>query len=237
MEEARLMRRVLDHGYVILHEVLGSDLTVVNAARVSYNRRKQTLEEEDVRLLRYMATHEHRSPFYHPKLQFEVKAPLVVARQWWRHVVDSVHTVEETAWNELSRRYVSEEPEFYRPGPEAWRRPHPRNKQAAAGPLGAEAGAYWSRELDAAIEDGIRRYRAALEAGIAPEQARLFLPAYGLYTSWYWTASLWSVWHFCALREGEDAQGEIREYARAVRELAEAAFPESFRVLSEAGLR
>lgn len=226
------MVRVLDNGYVILHDVLGSDLTVVNAARVSYNRKKDTMEDKDYRLLRYMAKHRHQSPFYHPKLQFEVKAPLMIARQWWRHVVDSTHTMEQAGWNELSRRYVSEELEFYVPGKDAWRQPSSVNKQASAGLADGAVGAAMARELEALTTAAVSLYQRALDAGIAAEQARLFLPANALYTSWYWTASLWSVWNFCSLRVSEEAQGEIQEYARAVLTLAEPRFPESFRALS-----
>lgn len=225
---------VLDDGYVILHAVLGSDLTVVNAARVSYNRKRDQFDERDWRLLRYMARHRHQSPFYHPKLQFEVKAPLMVARQWWRHVVDSTHTMEQAAWNELSRRYVQEDLAFYRPPADGWRAPLPGNKQASAEAIDPETGQRFSAALDRLIAEASEWYRRALQAGIAAEQARLFLPANALYTSWYWTASLWSVWHFCALRRQEEAQGEIQQYAEAVEQLTAPRFPYAWRALTEA---
>jgi len=116
--------QVLDKGYVRLVNSMGSDLTVVNAARVSYSKESFELNEKDIRLIKFLAREGHTSPFRHAILQFEIYAPLMVARQWWKYVVGSAH-YEGTgdsleAWNESSRRYITEEPQFYIPSPGEW---------------------------------------------------------------------------------------------------------------------
>lgn len=214
---------VLDKGYVILHDVMGSDLTVVNAARVSYNKKKDKLDEKDKRLIKYLAEHDHTSPFRHATLQFEVYAPLMVARQWWKYVVGSDHVMD--AWNESSRRYITEEPVFYIPQPDEWRSKPENSKQGSGEPISKSQGEQWTELLLKHVESGIELYENAINAGIAPEQARLFLPAYGMYVRWYWTASLQSVAHFINQRLANDAQKEIQEYAKAVYELAKERFP------------
>jgi thymidylate synthase (FAD) len=223
---------VLDQGYVILRDVMGSDLTIANAARASYGVRHETLDDRDRRLIRYLWQHGHRSPFYHPKLQFEVKAPLMVARQWWKHVVDSVHTMETPAWNEVSRRYVVSEPSFYIPT--AWRRASKQNKQGSAEPLSPEESAEWTARLKAHVEAGMALYRMAVEAGLAGEEARAFLPANIQYTSWYWSASLFAVLHFVDLRLHDDAQYEIRAYAEVIQKLVAEAFPATWAIVHAA---
>ena len=222
---------VLDHGYVVLRDVLGSDLTVANAARASYGVRHEALDDRDRRLIRYLWKHGHLSPFYHPKLQFEIKAPLMVARQWWKHVVDSAHTMETPAWNEMSRRYVVTEPEFYIP--DSWRRASRHNKQASAEELSPEESATWQEKLRQHVEAGHALYREAVDAGLAGEEARAFLPANIQYTTWYWTASLYAVIHFVKLRLHEGAQVEIRAYAEVIAALVQEAFPETWAVLTE----
>jgi thymidylate synthase (FAD) len=220
---------VLDQGYVICRDIMGSDLTIANAARASYGVRHETLDDRDRRLIRYLWQHGHRSPFYHPKLQFEIKAPLMVARQWWKHVVDSVHTMETPAWNEVSRRYVVSDPAFYIPV--VWHRASRQNKQSGAEPLSAEENAQWTARLQRYVEEGMALYREAVAAGLAGEQARAFLPANIQYTSWYWTASLYAVLHFVTLRRHDDAQYEIRAYAEVIAGLVADAFPETWRVV------
>jgi thymidylate synthase (FAD) len=156
-------------------------------------------------------------------LSFEVYAPLMVARQWWKYVVGSDHTMD--GWNESSRRYVTEEPTFYAIAPTAWRSAPASRKQGSGEPLPAAVGRRLSTELADHYTRSLERYEAALEAGVAVEQARVFLPAYALYVRWRWTASLQAVGHFLAQRLADDAQREIAAYATAVRELAEARFP------------
>lgn len=220
---------VLDQGYVRLVNHMGSDLTVVNAARVSFAKESQQLEEKDFRLIKYLAREGHTSPFRHVMLQFEIYAPLMVARQWWKYVVGSAH-MEGTGdslegWNESSRRYVTEEPVFYVPGENDWRSRPANAKQGSGEPLEPELGTKLTKMLKRYVEEGLRNYEQALELGLSAEQARLFLPAYGLYVRWYWTASLQSVCHFLNQRLAHDAQGEIQIYAKAVMALSKPLFP------------
>lgn len=222
------MIRVLDKGYVRLVDVMGSDVTVVNAARVSYNKETKELREKDVKLIHYLARHGHTSPFRHATLQFEIYAPLMVTRQWWKYVVGSDHIMD--AWNESSRRYVTEEPEFYIP--KTWRSaPKDGKKQGSGEPVDDELNDELRQELTHITYRGYLIYNWALRVGVAPEMARLFLPAYALYVRWYWTASLQSVAHFLKQRLAEDAQWEIRQYAEAVYELAREKFPVSLEAL------
>jgi thymidylate synthase (FAD) len=200
---------------------MGDDLTPVNAARVSYDKRSTEMEPRDVRLLDFLAREGHTSPFRHAMLQFEVYAPLMVARQWWKYVVGSDHTME--AWNESSRRYITEEPTFY--VPDVWRNAPENSKQGSGEALNEHEGKLATAMLIAHIEESERMYNAALESGICAEQARLFLPAYGMYVRWYWTASLQAVAHFINQRVAHDAQKEIQDYAIAVRDLSMQQFP------------
>lgn len=222
---------VLDKGYVILHDVMGSDLTVVNAARVSYDKKSDELTDKDVRLIKFLAREGHTSPFRHASLQFEVYAPLMVARQHWKYVAGSSFQEATgdnmTAWNESSRRYVTEEPTFYIPQADEWRTAPENSKQGSGGPLDWNTGDDFTGRLFSLIDVGERAYQDAMNCGIAPEQARLFLPAYGMYVRYYWTASLQSVAHFLNQRLAEDSQVEIQEYAKAVSELSKQHFPAS----------
>ena len=220
---------VLDNGYVRLVDVMGSDLTVVNAARVSYAKESAELTERDIRLIKFLAREQHTSPFRHAIAQFEIYAPLMVARQWWKYIVGSAH-MEGTgdsldAWNESSRRYITEEPTFYIPAPNEWRSAPDNSKQGSGEAVPLTLGHSLTADLYDYILDGISRYEEALNLGICAEQARLFLPAYGMYVRWYWTASLQSIAHFLAQRLEHDAQLEIQAYAIAVLTLIESKFP------------
>ena len=214
---------VLDKGYVILHETMGTDLNVVNAARVSYNKKKEELDTKDARLIKFLAKHDHTSPFRHATLQFEVYAPLMIARQWWKYVIGGAHQMD--AWNESSRRYVTEEPVFYVPYSDEWRSKPENSKQGSGEVVEWEIGYEATKRLMKQVDKGMRNYEWALSVGICAEQARLFLPAYGMYVRWYWTASLQSVAHLIQQRQAADAQKEFQEYALAVKELTKKRFP------------
>ncbi|MGY5350352.1 FAD-dependent thymidylate synthase [Bacillus subtilis] len=216
---------VLDNGYVRLTNVMGSDLSVVNSARVSYDKESTELDEKDIRLIKFLAREGHTSPFRHATLQFEVYAPLMVARQHWKYIVGSDHTMD--AWNESSRRYVTEEPTFYIPQADEWRSAPENSKQGSGTAIDIDEGAYFTEELMDFVEKGEWLYEDALSHGICAEQARLFLPAYSMYVRYYWTASLQSVAHFLNQRLGHDSQAEIKEYAKAVYALAKPKFPVS----------
>ncbi|MGE8205563.1 FAD-dependent thymidylate synthase [Heyndrickxia sp. NPDC080065] len=129
------------------------------------------------------------------------------------------------AWNESSRRYITEDCEFYIPDQDEWRSKPENSKQGSGHSVSMEQGDKYTKELMQYVDEGIRKYESALKDGICAEQARLFLPAYGMYVRWYWTASLQSVCHFLNQRLEHDAQKEIQEYAKAILQLSEPLFP------------
>lgn len=221
---------VLDKGYVRLVDVMGSDTTVANAARVSYDKAVDTLGDKDKKLINFLASHGHSSPFRHAQLQFEIYAPLMTARQWWKYQVGSEHNTV-TPWNESSRRYVTEEPTFYIPKRDEWRSTPTNKKQGSGEPVDSKLGNLYTNELNELVSLGEKLYNIAMKDGICAEQARLFLPAYGLYVRWYWTASLQSVAHFIKQRTDSHAQKEIQLYAHAVKELTKEKFPVSINAL------
>jgi thymidylate synthase (FAD) len=216
---------VLDQGYVRLVDHMGTDLSIVNAARVSYAKESAEFNDKDESLLNFLVRNKEYSPFRHATLTFEVYAPLFVARQWWKYTVASTHIDDQIGWNESSRRYVTEEPVYHIPT--EWRLA-PENKKQGSGEnadaLTSEQTTYLLREYLARGED---LYNQALDVGLAPEQARLFLPAYGMYVRWRWTASLAAVLHFLDERLEHKAQREIQEYAKAVRDLTVPVFPKA----------
>jgi thymidylate synthase (FAD) len=216
---------VLDHGYVRYVKHMGDDLDVVNSAKVSFDKESGTFEDKEARLLGFLAREEHTSVFRHSAVTLEVYAPLMVARQWWKYAVASSHVEDQLGWNESSRRYITEEPTFYLPKKNEWRTAPDNKKQGSGEPLPDSEGIIWTQELHDYIWDGVVKYEKAMEAGICAEQARLFLPAYGLYVRWRWTASLGSVIHFLHQRLEHDAQKEIQLYSRAVRDLLAGHFP------------
>lgn len=227
---------VLNNGYVRLLDVMGDDLSVVNNARASYDRQSTELDDKDKRLIAFLAREQHLAPFRHPRLQFEVYAPLVIARQWWRYAIDSAHIEDGTPWSESSRRYITEKTEFYVPSAEEWRSKPANSKQGSGAPVDAEVGRYFTERLEDYVAQGEAYYEQALADGIAPEQARLFLPAYGLMVRWRYTASLQAVCHMLNQRLASDSQAEFQSYARAVLELAKPHFPLSIEALTKGAI-
>ena len=221
---------VLDEGYVRLVDTLGDDASVVNAARVSYDKEIEVLEERDEKLMVWLWENEHTSPFRHAALTFEVYAPLFVARQWWKYAVASSHVDDQNGWNESSRRYITENEEFYVPLPDQWRSKPENSKQGSGEPVDVEVGQKHFDSLIDIIGAGTEAYHKAMDDGIAPELARLFLPAYGMYVRWRWTTSLHGAMHFIRQRVEHDAQKEIQDYAKAVKDLVAEAFPTTSRV-------
>jgi thymidylate synthase (FAD) len=223
------MITVLDKGYVRLVDHMGSDLSVVNAARASFAKESKEMSVSDTRLLSFLIRENHMSPFRHAFMTFEFKAPLMVARQHWKYVVGSDHTMD--SWNESSRRYITMEPEFYIPTKDQWRTASEDKKQGSGGPVDPMTGAFFSEELISLVEKCEALYNSALDLGIAPEQARLLLPAYGMYVIYRWSCSLQSVALFLTQRLKEDAQSEIQDYAEAVYDLSCKNFPLSIPML------
>jgi thymidylate synthase (FAD) len=218
-------KNVLDKGYVRLIDTLGNDLSVINAARVSYDKESTEFADRDAGLLKFLIREGHTSPFRHAALTFEVYAPLFVARQWWKYAVSSTHVDDQNGWNESSRRYITEDEEFYVPKANEWRSKPENSKQGSGAPISSMIGQKFTLDLEEMIDNGTLYYEQALLNGIAPELARLFLPAYGMYVRWRWTTSLQGAMTFLEQRLGHDAQVEIQEYAKAVQILTQSAFP------------
>jgi thymidylate synthase (FAD) len=221
------MIKVLNHGYIRLVNNMGSDLDVVNAARVSFNKEVPTLSDSDIKLIDFLIREKHDSVLRHCVLSFEVYAPLMIARQWYKHAVGSSHLDDQMGWNESSRRYITEKEEFYIPGVQEWRSAPENRKQGSGAAVDENTGAKYLQRLRASVRQGLQNYQDALRDGIAPEQARLLLPAYAMYVRWRWTASLNAVLHFISLRNKDDAQYEISEYAKAINTLIHQHYPNS----------
>lgn len=220
--------KVLDKGYVRLVDHMGDDLSPVNDAKTSFMKEASDFGPSEERLLLFLLREPETSPFRHSFLKFEVYAPLVVARQWWKYAIASNFGEYSTAWNESSRRYITEEPEFY--VPTVWRSSPESRKQGSGGPVDTVVAGWATSNLEQVCKNGESLYRAAMEMGICPEQARLFLPAYGMYVRFRWSASLQSVCWFLAQRLAHKAQAEIHDYAEAVLALSRECFPRAIQL-------
>jgi len=222
---------ILDKGYVELVDVLGDDLTPVNAARVSFDGFSNDFKEQDRKLSKFLIKHKHFSPFRHQHCMFIIKAPEFVMRQWYKHVVGiettSSHVTKDHAWNEISGRYVPYD-EFYEPT--EFRKQSDDNKQASDGLVDDQIRAtmMWRDAQSKSIEV----YKELLEMGMAREQARSILPL-TLYTKVWWTASFQSIMNFIELRDEKTSQVEIQEYARALKKIVLTLFPETTKLWSE----
>jgi len=222
---------VLDKGYIEVVDVLGDDLTPVNAARVSFGGRSDKFTDKDRRLSKFLIKHKHFSPFRHQHVMMIIKAPEFVMRQWYKHVVGiettSNHPTKDHAWNEISGRYVEYE-DFYIP--DDYRAQSDDNKQASDGVVDDQEGALalWKKSQSTAI----KCYREMLDMGMAKEQARSILPL-TVYTQVWWTASFQSIMNFIELRDEPTAQVEIQEYARALKKIMLDVFPETTKLWEE----
>jgi len=226
---------------VNLIDHMGSDLTVVNAARVSFDKESEwekvpkdpliygddegtwdELSDKDTKLIGYLAKHNHWSPFAHTSIQLRVKAPIFVARQLVKHQVGGV-------WNEVSRRYVDSEPEFW--FPEVWRGRPVNAKQGSTGVLDSKQP---DMDIDIYTHDIVRKtvqlYSDLLTTGVAPEQARMILPQ-NMMTEWYWTGSLMFFCRVCRERLAPGVQAETREVAEQIAEVVAPLFPVSWAAL------
>ena len=193
---------------------------MVNAARVSYAKTKEVFDVKDEKLIKYLAEHEHWSPFAHASMQFRIKAPIFVARQLVKHQIG-------LTWNEISRRYVDYDPEFYEV--DKWRGRAEDKKQGSS-----EDEILWidrstrTDALQSQVETvAPKNYNRMLEAGVAPEQARMILPQ-SMMTEWYWSGTLYAFARICNLRCAEDAQYETRIVANLINDECERLFPISW---------
>lgn len=225
------IRRCLDKGYVRLVDTMGGDLSVVNAARASFAKESTELSDKDVRLIRFLLREDHGSVLRHAFFSLEVKAPLMVARQWWKYVVGSDHTMD--GWNEASQRYITIDNEFYVPNLDEWRSSPENKKQGSGELLDSGIGNYLTEMLERTQRSCVDAYNVAIDNNVAQEQARGYLPAYFMYTIWRWSGSLQSLLHFLQQRLEHDAQHEITVYARAILELVEPHFPETIKAQLE----
>jgi len=208
---------------------MGKDLSVANAARVSFGKKSDLdwsdpwsppkLREKDAKLIRYLAEHKHISPFGHCFASFHIKAPVFVARQLVKH--------KFLRWNEISRRYVDNDPEFY--VPDVWRGRSEDKKQGST-------GEWYDEGMDLLLESChkvcLHDYKELLEKGVCPEQARMVLPQ-SMMTEWYWSGSLDAFADMCNLRCKPDTQAETRFVADAISEEMEKLFPVSWEALTK----
>jgi len=238
--------KVLDHGHVELIDCMGSDLTVCNAARVSFagetewgideaakkrledsdshfsNECIKQLKEKDAKLIAYLAKHNHWTPFAHPQITLRIKAPVSIRTQLFKHKQGFVE-------NEVSRRYVATEPEFYEPH---WRsKPTNGAKQGSDDFMVTENAAASSVSYNRAIRQCMKSYDYLIKRGVAPEQARFVLPQ-GMYTEWYWTGSLAAYARVCKLRTDSHAQWEVQEFAKVIGNILQPLFPVSWAALT-----
>ena len=219
--------KVLDKGFVRLIDHMGTDLSVVNAARVSFGKKKDAFEEGDAKLVAYLAEHEHTSPFRHTAMTQHVKAPIFVFRQWMKHRIGS-------EFNEISGRYVEfPEDEFF--VPDLFRRQAKVNKQGSEGEVAGAEAVQAHEVFLAACRNAVTQYKALIALGVCREQARCLLPL-GLYSEVYWTVSLQAAAHFIRLRTDSHAQWEIQQYAQAVRQVVETIFPAGLKALLGQGV-
>ena len=229
--------KVLDHGHVQLIDYMGSDLSVVNAARVSFNKesswesdpnwtgyQKKVLSEKDKKLIAYLAKHNHFTPFCHPQISLRIKCPIFVRAQLGKHQVGLV-------MNEVSRRYVTYEPEIYTP---MWRSaPTNGAKQGSSGPMeDMDKCISMRNEYITVANECLKLYNDLIGDGVAPEQARSILPQ-GTYTEFVWTGSLYAFARVYNLRIDAHAQWEIQKFAQAIDKILSPLFPISWQTLTQ----
>lgn len=207
---------------------MGTDLSVVNAARVSFGKTSEflvgpqgtkELKEKDRKLIKYLATHGHHSPFNHTYITLHVKAPIFVARQLVKH--------KFMPWNEISRRYVDDEPEFY--WPEVWRGKSKDKRQGSSGEVSLKTSQ--TVQNCYGVEQALCSYQDLLDSGAAPEQARMVLPQ-NTYTEWYWSGTLGAWCDMYNLRSKPDVQLETQEIASQAGEILKGLYPVSFKELT-----
>ena len=209
---------------VELVDSLGSDLTVANAARVSFKKHKDALDDSDERLIKYLAQHGHWTPFGHPQVQLRVSAPIFVARQLVKHQVGLV-------WNEVSRRYVDDEPRFYETA--YWRGVADNKKQGSSDEdININPRNDMVDDYKKVLSTAKWTYEELLRKGVCPEQARMVLPQ-SMMTEWYWSGTLYAFARVCNLRCKDDAQRETQMVANLIDGDAREIFPVSWRAVRD----
>lgn len=216
---------------VRLVDSMGNSLSIVNDARQSFDGHSEEWSDKDGKLLNYLAREKHTSPFRGVVFKWQIKAPLFIARQWWKHTIASTYVDDQLGWNEKSYRYcAAEDAQFY--VPQVFMRQSPSNRQASDGPMDDEDRQWMAQHTyKRATESAYVTYKELLDLGVSKEQARGVLPS-ALYTSFVWTCSLQALFHFISLRVGHGAQGEIKAYAEALLKLGHPVAPEAFDAFS-----
>ena len=197
---------VLDHGFVRLDEAMADDLSVVNGARVSFARHKTEMDDSDAGLIRFLMRDRHGTPFEHNAFRFHIRAPIFVAREWFRHRVGS--------FNEFSMRYARATDDFYVPARDDVRTQVGKPGAYSFDPVSDDVAETTREELRQVYETAYSAYERLVELGVARELARAVLPV-GAYTEFYWTVNARALMNFLSLRNAETAQREIRRYAEA----------------------
>jgi thymidylate synthase (FAD) len=218
--------RVLDHGFVRLDAAMASDLSVVNAARVSFARRREELDDADRSLIAFLMRDRHGTPFEHNAFRFHVRCPIFVAREWFRH--------RWSSFNEFSMRYAKATDEFYLPEPQDVRTQVGKPGAYSFEQVPPELAEHARRELSKVYQLAHSTYTRLVEAGVARELARAVLPV-GSYTEFYWTVNARSLMNFLALRTAETAQREIQRYAEALELFFEGEMPVTHAAFVAAG--
>jgi thymidylate synthase (FAD) len=216
---------VLDHGFVRLDDSMASDLSVVNAARVSFARRKEEMDDADRGLVRFLLRDRHGTPFEHNAFRFHVRAPIFVAREWFRHRVGS--------FNEFSMRYARATDDFYVPAADDVRTQVGKPGSYSFDPVEPEVAEATREELRAVYESAYAAYERLVELGVARELARSVMPV-GAYTEFYWTVNARSLMNFVSLRAAETAQREIRRYAEACESFLAEEMPVTYQAFVDA---
>jgi thymidylate synthase (FAD) len=217
---------VLDHGFVRLDGAMADDLSVVNGARVSFAKRKEEMDDSDAGLIRFLMRDRHGTPFEHNSFRFHVRAPIFVAREWFRHRVGS--------FNEFSMRYARATDDFYLPEPEDVRTQVGKPGSYSFDPVPPEVAEATREELRAVYEATYAAYERLVDLGVARELARCALPV-GAYTEFYWTVNARSLMNFISLRAAETAQREIRRYAQACEGFFEERMPITYAAFVASG--
>jgi thymidylate synthase (FAD) len=217
---------VLDHGFVRLDEAMASDLSVVNAARVSFARRKDELDDSDRGLIRFLLRERHGTPFEHNAFRFHIRAPIFVVREWMRHRVGS--------FNEFSMRYAKATDDFYLPDADDVRTQVGKPGSYSFDPVEPDLAEHARQELQAVYEAAYAAYERLVEQGVARELARAVMPV-GAYTEFYWTVNARSLMNFVSLRAAETAQREIRRYAEACERFLAEEMPITYEAFVDAG--
>jgi thymidylate synthase (FAD) len=228
VEQALAQRtiEVLDHGFVRLDDAMADDLSVVNAARVSFARRKEEMDDGDAGLVRFLMRERHGTPFEHNSFRFHVRAPIFVAREWFRHRIGS--------YNEFSMRYAKASDEFYVPDFDDVRTQVGKPGAYSFEPVSEEVAQATRDELASVYAAAYAAYERMVAAGVARELARAVMPV-GAYTEFYWTVNARALMNFISLRAAETAQREIRRYADAVELLFAEHMPVTYEAFVSAG--